>query len=91
MLRSSRRAAAAEKKQLSMTEELRARTQADQYSRHMTRVWHAGDVYAPHDLSPSEMRKWGRRRTPQRDVMDLLGVNPLDMYKVRLFEEPLVF
>lgn len=51
----------------------------------MPRHWKAGDVYAPHDLSPAEMRKWRSRQPPKKDVMDLLGVNPLDMYKVCLF------
>lgn len=50
----------------------------------MPRHWKAGDVYAPHDLSPAEMRKWRSRQPPKKDVMDLLGANPLDMYKVCL-------
>ncbi|KAF2151169.1 ribosomal protein S18 [Myriangium duriaei CBS 260.36] len=52
--------------------------------RQMGRVWHEGDVYAPHDLSSAEMQKW---RTPKavgkqsRDICDMLGINPLDHYK----------
>ena len=50
----------------------------------MPRFWKTGDVYAPHDLSPAEMRKWRKRAPPKKDAMDLLGVDPLDLYKVRL-------
>jgi hypothetical protein len=28
------------------------------------------------------MRKYTKWKPPKRDVLDLLGVNPLDMYKV---------
>ena len=48
----------------------------------MPRRWQAGDVYAPHDLSPAEMGKWRRLRSRQRDLVDMLGLNPLDMYRV---------
>lgn len=47
-----------------------------------TRKWKEGDVYAPHDLSPVEMEKWRRRRKGERDVFDMLGMNPIDEYKV---------
>ncbi|MCJ1249268.1 hypothetical protein MMC30_006491 [Trapelia coarctata] len=46
-----------------------------------TRRWKKGDVYAPHDLSPAEMRKWRQRSKPNRDVFDMLNINPLDEYK----------
>lgn len=49
--------------------------------RQMTRRWKAGDVYAPHDLSPSEMGKWRRSRARQKDLVDMLGLRPLDMYR----------
>ncbi|KAH8902708.1 ribosomal protein S18, partial [Coniochaeta sp. PMI_546] len=78
---SGRRAANAEQKKEKTLEGLRARTTSDNYARQMPRHWKAGDVYAPHDLSPAEMRKWRSRQPPKKDVMDLLGVNPLDMYK----------
>ncbi|OIW29021.1 ribosomal protein S18 [Coniochaeta ligniaria NRRL 30616] len=78
---SGRRAASAEQKKEKTLEGLRARTTSDNYSRQMPRNWKAGDVYAPHDLSPAEMRKWRSRNAPKRDVMDVLGVNPLDLYK----------
>jgi len=49
-----------------------------------TRRWRPGDVYAPHDLSGVEMAKWKRvRRQPKAraDVLDQLGMNPLQHYK----------
>lgn len=82
---SGRRAANAEQKKEKTLEGLRARTTSDNYARQMPRFWKAGDVYAPHDLSPAQMRKWRSRAPPKKDVMDLLGVNPLDLYKVCLF------
>ena len=51
------------------------------------RRWKVGDVYSPHDLSGIEQGKWRRqRRKPRprhgdRDVMDKLGLNPLDLYR----------
>lgn len=81
---SGRRAANAEQKKEKTLEGLRARTTSDSYARQMPRFWKAGDVYAPHDLSPAQMRKWRSRAAPKKDVMDLLGVNPLDLYKVCL-------
>ena len=58
----------------------------DQYKRNMAaqlkREWKTGDVYAPHDLSPAEMRKWSKRTRPTGDVFDILNVNPLTLYKV---------
>ena len=47
-----------------------------------TRRWKKGDIYAPHDLSPMEMRKWKQRVQPDRDIFDTLNINPLDEYKV---------
>ena len=46
------------------------------------RRWKAGDVYAPHDLSPVEMQKWRQRHRSTRDVFDALAINPLHEYKV---------
>ncbi|CRG84642.1 WD repeat-containing protein 1 [Talaromyces islandicus] len=45
------------------------------------RDWRAGDLYSPHDLSPSEMRKWQKRWSPTTDAFDALNINPLDHYK----------
>jgi len=46
------------------------------------RSWQVGDVYAPHDLSSVEMEKWRKRRPREKDVFDMLGINPLKEYKV---------
>ncbi|KIV92084.1 ribosomal protein S18 [Exophiala mesophila] len=47
----------------------------------ITRRWQVGDVYAPHDLSPAETRKWARRNAPSYDPFDKLNINPLSLYK----------
>ncbi|KAJ6007127.1 hypothetical protein N7499_000791 [Penicillium canescens] len=49
--------------------------------RFQTREFKAGDIYAPHDLSPAEMKKWGKRQSPHSDAFDALNLSPLDMYK----------
>lgn len=46
------------------------------------RKWKQGDVYAPHDLSAVEMKKWRGRSKPTTDVFDVLAINPLNEYKV---------
>jgi small subunit ribosomal protein S18 len=56
----------------------------DDMMRQLPRRWRAGDVYAPHDMSPSEMAKWRKNTARQKDLVDLLGLRPLDMYRVRL-------
>lgn len=48
----------------------------------MTREFKAGDIYAPHDLSPAEMRKWKQRKSPATDAFDALRISPLELYKV---------
>jgi small subunit ribosomal protein S18 len=50
----------------------------------MKRQWKAGDVYAPHDLSSAEARKWGDRHPPTTDAFDALSINPLTLYKASL-------
>ena len=47
--------------------------------------WRVGDVYAPHDLSAVEAMKWKQRKSSERDVFDILGINPLQEYKVCRF------
>ena len=63
--------------------------QQENYRRSMAnmlkRDWKIGDVYAPHDLSSAEMRKWSKKKRPDRDVFDILNVDPLSLYKVCLF------
>lgn len=58
------------------TEEARA------MERNFTRDWKVGDVYAPHDLSAAEARKWRMKKAPSQDAFDVLSINPLDVYKV---------
>jgi len=55
---------------------------SQEYLQQMPRMWRDGDVLAPHDLSGSEMRKWRKRAPRTADVIDLLGINPLDHYSV---------
>lgn len=63
--------------------ELAESERLSQYQRQIYRKWQPGDVYAPHDLSGAEQKKWkqGRKR-PQQDAFDVLGVNPVLEYKV---------
>jgi len=56
--------------------------------RMLTRRFKAGDVYAPHDLSGTEMLKWKQRKMPEHDVFDVLNFNPLDHYRVCLLVLP---
>lgn len=63
-------------------EEQKAQGESRVLERFQTRDWRAGDVYAPHDLSPAEMKKWSKRHSPNSDAFDLLNMNPLDQYKV---------
>lgn len=51
-------------------------------ARQSTRNWKPGDIYAPHDLSPQEMVKWKQPKQPSKDIIDMLGLNPLDHYRV---------
>ena len=80
----------AERRRNEIAETLRHKTVSDQYLRQMPRHWKAGDVYAPRDLGPAEVKKWKTRRRPQKDVIDMLGVNPLDLYRVRFNSSPTI-
>ncbi|KAF2195163.1 ribosomal protein S18 [Zopfia rhizophila CBS 207.26] len=52
------------------------------FERQVFRKWQPGDVYAPHDLSGPEQRKWKMgRQTPKSDAFDTLGINPVNEYK----------
>jgi len=64
-------------------QDLKEHMLASDLTKQLTRRWRVGDVYAPHDLSPVEMAKWkkGRGRM-QHDVFDVLGLDPVAMYKV---------
>jgi small subunit ribosomal protein S18 len=68
-----------------MLQELKNHKLASDLTRQISRRWKAGDVYAPHDLSPVEMEKWKRRGRPERDVVDVLKLDVLGEYKVCLF------
>ena len=48
------------------------------------RNWKAGDVYAPHDLSHQELKKWRSRNAREKDVFDSLNINPIHEWKVGL-------
>ncbi|KAK2037255.1 ribosomal protein S18 [Colletotrichum somersetense] len=64
-----------------MIETLRERKISDDYIKQMPRRWRSGELYAPHDLSPVEAAKWRKTKRPNVDVIDLLGINPLDHYR----------
>ncbi|KAF2653419.1 ribosomal protein S18 [Lophiostoma macrostomum CBS 122681] len=54
----------------------------EDFTRQMYRKWNAGDVYAPHDLTGAEQKKWkSGKKTPQTDAFDVLGINPITEYK----------
>jgi hypothetical protein len=63
-------------------EQLRGKNLAEEYMRQFPRRFHIGDVYAPHDLSAVEMKKWRGITTAERDLVDMLGLKPVDMYRV---------
>lgn len=64
---------------------MRNQKNSNDYLKQMPRRWDAGDVYSPHDMSPVEMQKWRKRSPRGGDVVDALGIRPLDMYKVWAF------
>lgn len=64
-------------------EDQRAQADSRAIEKFQTREWKAGDIYAPHDLSPAEMMKWRKRTPPTTDVFDAVKLNPLTVYKVR--------
>lgn len=69
-------------RQRTMLDSLKKQKISDDYLKQMPRRWRNGNVYAPHDLSPTEMDKWRRIRKPEVDVIDMLGINPKDHYRV---------
>ncbi|KAI9743109.1 MAG: hypothetical protein M1818_003404 [Claussenomyces sp. TS43310] len=66
---------------LSTAQELEKHKLASDLSKQIGRRWKAGDVYAPHDLTPIETQKWKKRGKPEYDVFDTLDLNPLEQYK----------
>lgn len=69
---------------------LKNQKMSNDFLKQMPRRWEAGDVYSPHDLSPVEMQKWRKKTVRNNDVIDALGISPLDMYKVRAYRPPIV-
>lgn len=67
-------------------EDQKAQSESRALERYHTRDFKAGDIYAPHDLSPTQMKKWGKRQSPNTDAFDALNLKPLDMYKVNSTE-----
>lgn len=63
-------------------EDQKAQGESRALEKYHTRDFKAGDIYAPHDLSPTQMKKWGKRQSPSTDAFDALNLKPLDMYKV---------
>jgi hypothetical protein len=71
---------------------LRESEERKDWEQQMTRKFKEGDVYAPHDLSAAEARKWKAKKNPvvaalnvkgkKADAFDLLKLNPLKEYKV---------
>lgn len=61
--------------------DLRMNNMTDNYLRQMPRRWRTGDVYSPRDLGSVEMNKWRTSRRPKKDILDVLGINPLDNYR----------
>ncbi|KAI1483043.1 hypothetical protein K445DRAFT_321084 [Daldinia sp. EC12] len=68
-------------RRVALEEELRENSRTEDYMRQLPRRWRTGDVYAPHDLSAVEMNKWRRTQARKKDLVDVLGLRPLDMYR----------
>ncbi|KFZ11128.1 hypothetical protein V502_07732 [Pseudogymnoascus sp. VKM F-4520 (FW-2644)] len=62
-------------------EDLARHKAATSITKQISRRWKTGDVYAPHDLSEVEMKKWKKRGKPSVDVFDVLELDPLVEYR----------
>ena len=71
------------KNRIGLLEDWEANERATRLEKFQYRRWRAGDVYAPHDLSSVAMKHARQRPGPRTDVFDLLGINPMNEYKVR--------
>ncbi|KAK3499382.1 ribosomal protein S18 [Neurospora hispaniola] len=60
---------------------LQSEVTSNNYMRMMKRRWNNGDVYAPRDLSPYEMKGRNGGWVEAADVVDELGFSPLDNYR----------
>ncbi|KXJ90916.1 ribosomal protein S18 [Microdochium bolleyi] len=76
----TRRRSQAESRQ-ELEEKLKLNHQREDYLRQLSRKWATGDIYSPHDLSPSEMSKFRQASSRKQDLVDVLGLKPLDMYR----------
>ncbi|KAI6383119.1 hypothetical protein MCOR25_000305 [Pyricularia grisea] len=61
--------------------QLRKNQVANNYLRQSPRRWNHGELYSPHDLSPEELARFRKPTRPKFDVIDVLGINPLDEYQ----------
>ncbi|TLS27333.1 hypothetical protein PpBr36_04687 [Pyricularia pennisetigena] len=61
--------------------QLRKNQVASNYLRQSPRRWNQGELYSPHDLSPEELSRFRKPTRPKFDVIDVLGINPLDEYQ----------
>lgn len=61
---------------------LAASQERQSFQKQFYRKWNTGDVYAPHDLSAVEQKKWKMaRKSPASDAFDTLGISPITEYK----------
>jgi small subunit ribosomal protein S18 len=74
------RAASVAEKSMADLELQRDQQLSKDYLKQMPRSWAAGDVYSPRDLSPYQMGKFRTRARRTGDVIDALGINPVDHY-----------
>lgn len=65
-----------------VAQQARERAVSASYLRHMPRRWGEGDVYSPTELSPRHQKQWRKRPGRNVDLVDVLGLRPVDMYKV---------
>lgn len=63
-------------------DDLTASATSQAYMRQMWRRFLPGEVYAPRDLSAWELDRYRLKRPAQQDVLDMLGLNPVDNYRV---------
>ncbi|KAH8171358.1 ribosomal protein s18 domain-containing protein [Sarocladium implicatum] len=70
-----------QKRQADSAERVKENKIAKDLLKQLPRKWKAGEIYAPHDLSPNEMQKWKKRSPAQGDLVDALNLSPTDMYK----------
>jgi len=67
--------------QQSLSQQLQTHKTVNALSRLIVRRYRSGDIFAPHDLSPTEMSKWRARSRPVADAFDVLCMDPLEQYK----------